>query len=230
MMNNPINNPEDNKSKSDSQSGANPFYYNPPSEKIKGGVIVDIMQILVIALAIAIFVYIFLAIPNQVDGQSMEPNFHNAELLFTNKIVQMVGDKSIGQKMDYDYGRGDVIVFQLPGNPDYIKRIIAVSGDTIAIEDNHPIINGKIVTEAYIPSTTLTEGGTFLAEGEEKIVPENSYFVMGDNRQASKDSRSSNVGFVERRYIKGKVFLRWWPLNRFGLIGTGEFIEEDTAQ
>ena len=186
------------------------------------------MQTIVIALAICVFIYIFLAIPNQVDGQSMEPNFHHNELLFTNKIIQIVGDKSIGKKLNYDYKRGDVIVFQLPGNPDFIKRIIAGPGDTIKVEGNHPVISGKVVYESYIPSTTLTEGGTFLEEGEEKTVPSDSYFVMGDNREASKDSRSSDVEFVARKYIKGKVFFRWWPLGRFGLIGSGEYEEKDS--
>jgi len=204
----------------------NPFLYNPPKENIKGGIIVDIMQIIVIALAICVFIYIFLAIPNQVDGQSMEPNFHHNELLFTNKVIQIIGNKSIGQKLNYDYKRGDVIVFQLPGNPDYIKRIIAEPGDTVKIQNNHPIVNGQMVIESYIPSTTKTEGGTFLAEGEEKIIPAGSYFVMGDNREASKDSRSIGVEFVKRQYIKGKVFFRWWPMNRFGLIGGGEFQEQ----
>jgi len=183
------------------------------------------MQTIVIALAICVFIYVFLAIPNQVDGQSMEPNFHNNELLLTNKIIQLIGDSGIGEKLHYNYQRGDVVIFQLPGHQDYIKRVIAIPGDTVKIENNHPVVNGKVIYEAYIPSTTLTEGGTFLVEGEEKQVPEEEYFVMGDNRQASKDSRFLDVGFVDRKYMKGKVFLRWWPLNRFGLISRGDFEE-----
>lgn len=208
-------------------SEENPFIYAPQKEAVKGGIIVDIMQTIVIALAICVFIYIFLAIPNQVDGSSMEPNFQNAELLFTNKIIQIIGDNSIGKKLNYDYQRGDVIVFQLPNNPDFIKRIIAGPGDTVMIADNHPIVNGKIIYESYIPSTTMTIGGTFLEEGEEKTVPDGYYFVMGDNREASKDSRSEGVGFVNRKYIKGKVFFRWWPFNQIGLIGKGGYEERD---
>ncbi len=206
----------------------NPFLYKPQKKAVTGGVIVDIMQTIVVALAISVFTYIFLAIPNQVDGHSMEPNFHHNDLLFTNKIIQYIGNKSIGKKLNYDYKRGDVIVFQLPGHPDYIKRIIAGPGDTIKIRNNHPMVNGKMLYETYIPSTTKTKGGTFLKEGEEKIVPNGKYFVMGDNREASKDSRFIDVGFIDRSYIKGKVFLRWWPLNRFGLIGTGKYEEKET--
>lgn len=208
----------------------NPFYYDPPKENIKGGVIVDIMQTIVIALAICVFIYVFLAIPNQVDGQSMEPNFYNNELLLTNKVIQLIGDTSLGDKLNYDYQRGDVIIFQLPDHPDFIKRIVAKPGDTIKIENNHPIVNGNVVYESYIPSTTKTLGGTFLREGEEKKVPEGYYFVLGDNREASKDSRSADVGFVERKYMKGKVFLRIIPFNRFGLIGRGEYKEEPASE
>ncbi len=205
----------------------NPFLYKPKKKAISGGVIIDIMQTIVVALAISVFTYIFLAIPNQVDGHSMDPNFHHNDLLFTNKVIQYIGNKSIGKKLNYDYKRGDVIVFQLPGKPDYIKRIIAGPGDTIKIANNHPIVNGKIIYESYIPSTTKTKGGTFLKEDEEKTVPDGKYFVMGDNREASKDSRSIDVGFIDRKYIKGRVFLRWWPLNRIGLISSGSFEEKE---
>lgn len=208
-------------------SSDNPFFYDPPEDQIRGGVIIDIMQTIVIALAIFVFVYIFLAIPNQVDGQSMEPNFYNNELLLTNKVIQYIGDKGIGQRLNYDYKRGDVVILKLPNNPDFIKRIIAGPGDTILIENNKVIVNGKALNEAYIPTTTRTEGGTFLKEDVEATVPQGHYFVMGDNRQASKDSRFSDVGFISRDYLKGKVFLRWWPLGRFGLIGTGDYTEED---
>ncbi|MBN1331503.1 signal peptidase I [Candidatus Dojkabacteria bacterium] len=208
----------------------NPFFYDPPQDQVKGGVIIDIMQTIVIALAIFVFVYIFLAIPNQVDGQSMEPNFYHNELLLTNKVIQFIGDKGIGESLGYDYKRGDVVIMQLPNNPDFIKRIVAGPGDTLKIEDHHVIVNDMVLNEAYIPTTTRTDPGTFLEEGVEVTVPDGHYFVMGDNRQASKDSRSADVGFVNRKYLKGKVFLRWWPLNRFGLIGTGNYTEEPATQ
>ena len=211
-------------------STSNPFFYDPPEDQVKGGVIIDIMQTIVIALAIFVFVYIFLAIPNQVDGQSMEPNFYHNELLLTNKVIQFIGDKGIGDSLGYDYKRGDVVILQLPNNPDFIKRIIAGPGDTVRVENHHVIVNDMILNEAYIPTTTRTEAGSFIADGVKVTVPADHYFVMGDNRQASKDSRSADVGFVSRDELKGKVFLRWWPLNRFGLIGTGDYTEQPYSE
>jgi len=208
---------------------ANPFIQSPKIDKGKSGIVIDFIQTIVIALAIVVVIYLFIAIPNQVDGQSMEPNFHNGELLLTNKIIQFVGGTSLGEKLDYNYKRGDVIIFKLPGHPDFIKRVVAVAGDTVSLSDGKVVINGKTLIEDYISEPT--DGGTFLAEGDEpKRVPEKSYFVMGDNRDNSKDSRFADVGFVDRKYVKGKVFLRYWPLNRFGLIESGSFSEVESGE
>ncbi len=206
----------------------NPFIYNPKIEKGKGGIVIDFIQTIVIALAIVVVIYLFIAIPNQVDGESMMPNFHNNDLLLTNKIIQFVGNTAIGEKFDYNYKRGDVIIFQEPGKPDLIKRIIAIGGDTISIENGHPIVNGKVILEDYIHEPTY--GNSFLNEGETKRVPEDSFFVMGDNRDNSKDSRFTDVGFVGRKYIKGKVFLRYWPIKDFGIINRGTYKEIDENQ
>ncbi|MBN1915811.1 signal peptidase I [Candidatus Dojkabacteria bacterium] len=203
----------------------NPFLHAPTITTGSAGVVVDFIQTIVIALAIVVVIYLFIAIPNQVDGQSMEPNFYNNELLLTNKIIQYLGDTAIGENLEYNYKRGDVIIFKEPGKSDFIKRVIAKPGDTISIEEGKPVVNGKIIIEEYINEPT--KGASFLAEGETKRVPEDSYFVMGDNRDNSKDSRFSDVGFVARKYIKGKVFLRYWPLNRFGIIETGKYQEVD---
>ncbi|HEX9804404.1 MAG TPA: signal peptidase I, partial [Candidatus Dojkabacteria bacterium] len=141
------------------------------------------------------------------------------------------GDKSIGDALNYDYERGDVIIFQQQGRPDFIKRIIAASGDTIMVEDNKLIVNGMEIDEKYIPSSpdfklTLPNPDiAFLIDGQERTVPQNKYFVMGDNRQHSQDSRFASVGWVDRSEIKGKVFLRYWPLGSFGLIPRGKYEE-----
>ena len=211
----------------------NPFIQKPTIDKGKGGVLIDFIQTIVIALAIVVVIYLFIAIPNQVDGQSMEPNFFHNELLLTNKIIQFVGGTSLGERFDYNYKRGDVIIFQKPGHPDFIKRIIAVEGDLVSLEDGQVVVNGKIIDEKYIDEPTL--GGTFLDDGDPPIrvkdakdTPQiDSYFVMGDNRDNSRDSRFAEIAVIDRRDIKGKVFLRYWPLNKFGLIQTGEFEELD---
>jgi len=193
-------------------------------------VIVDIIETLVIALAISVIIYLTIAIPNQVEGQSMEPNFHHNDFLLTNKTIQWLGKTSFGQSRDYDYQRGDVIIFHKQDS-DLIKRVIAKDGDTVMIKENEVFVNGRELEEKYIPITTRTRtpqtNAAFIQEGETLTVPENNYFVLGDNRENSKDSRYSEVGFISRDLVKGRVFFRYWPLNKFGIIRTGEYIEQE---
>jgi signal peptidase I len=185
-------------------------------------VLTDTLQAIVISLVISIVIYLFIATPNQIDGLSMEPTFHNGELVLTNRVMQWLGSSPIGKSLSYDYQRGDIIVFQEPGKPDYIKRIIAVGGDKIGIKNGHVYLNEKLIDEKYLDSSVRTRGASFLQEGDTKTVPEGSYFAMGDNRSNSQDSRYQEVAFVKREYIKGKVVFRYWPLARFGIIETGE--------
>jgi signal peptidase I len=193
----------------------------------------DMVQTILIALGISIFIYVVIAIPNQVDGKSMEPNFHHGELLLTNKIVHWFGNSQLAStlKIDIDYKRGDVVIFNSKGT-DLIKRIIASEGDSIKIQDNYVYINGNLLDEKYLPTTTRTRlpsaFQSTLAEGEESIVPNNTFFLMGDNRENSKDSRFSEVGFINRDNLRGRVFFRYWPLNNFGIIRAGEFEEIQT--
>jgi signal peptidase I len=207
----------------------NTFDYKPEASK-SGSLFIDIVQTIVVAMAITVVVYLFIATPHQVDGQSMEPNYQNGDLLLTNKIIQIIGNTSIGENMNYDYQRGDVIIFQKPDKKDFIKRIIAGPNDTIQFEDPNIIVNGEIIKENYIPNTpdyslTLPEDpqSRFLEWGQTEVVPENKFFVMGDNRQNSQDSRYASVGWVDRSEIKGKVFIRYWPLESFGLISRGTY-------
>lgn len=192
-----------------------------------GGLLIDSLQTIVFALACSVVIYLFFAIPNQVDGLSMQPTLENSEILLTNKFIQIAGGE--GKLLpSYDYGRGDVVVFQQPGRPDLVKRIIGMPGERVKVEDGKVYINGKVMVEDYLPAGRRTNAGDFLPEGQEKRVPEGSYFLMGDNRGNSKDSRYTDVGFVDRQYLKGSPFLRISPLTRFGLMGRGEskFISE----
>jgi signal peptidase I len=199
---------------------ANPFVHDIPlPKKGIGTLLVDILQAVVVGFALLVVGYLFIFIPNQVDGDSMLPNFVNKQQLLTNKIIQLVGTTDIAK--NYDYKRGDVVIFQKPNHDDFIKRIIALPGDRIMIEDSFVYINGSRIYETYIPREFQTKTYTFLSEGEEKTVPQGHYFLMGDNRSNSKDSRFDDIGFVERRHIKGRVFLRWWPFEEFGLIKQG---------
>ena len=108
-----------------------------------------------------------------------------------------------------DPERGDILVFQYPKDPsrDFIKRVIAIPGDTIEIKDGHIYVNGELKNEPYILSTT--RGDYPLA-----TVPEGHIFVMGDNRNNSEDSRFADVGMVPFDLIKGKAILIFWPLDK----------------
>lgn len=181
--------------------------------------VLDILQTLVISLSICVVIYIFIATPNQIEGESMEPNFFEGEIILTNKLSEWLGPTQVGKQLGLDYNKGDVVVFQKPGYNDYLKRVIGVAGDKIRLRDGFVYINGHKLDEGYLPPATFTRGGSFLKEnGEEKTVPEGKYFVMGDNRDNSHDSRYADIGFVDRTWFKGKVILRYWPINKFTVI------------
>jgi len=173
-----------------------------------GGFFLDIIETVVLALAIFVIIYLFLLQPHQVRGNSMYPNFHDNEYLLTDKLSYRLGEP----------GRGDVIVFKAPKNQeyDYIKRIIGLPGEEIEIRNGKLYINDKLLEESYLPAEYITSGGNFWREGLEAPVPEGQYFVMGDNRSHSSDSRE--WGTVPLENIIGKAWLRYWPFNKLGLV------------
>ncbi len=168
----------------------------------------DILESIVVALAIFVVIYLFLLQPHQVKGLSMFPNFHDAEYILTDKISYRFAEPQ----------RGDVIVFKSPQNKeiDYIKRVIGLPGDRVQLVKGSFYINGKKLSEPYIPPENFLYGGSFLREGEEVVIPKDHYFVIGDNRPRSSDSRE--FGPIEKADIIGRSFLRYFPFNRFGLI------------
>ena len=194
------------------------------NKKTKG--ILETIETTVIALAIFAVIYLTIAVPNKVEGQSMEPNFHQSDLLITNKTIQYLGTTCFGEKYDYNYKRGDVVIVK-QGRTDLIKRIVAVEGEKVEIKNNGVYINGEKLNEKYLQTTTRTKLPlselSIVREGRTITVPENSFFVMGDNRENSKDSRFNEVGFISRDELKGKVVLRYWPLSKIGLIHRGEY-------
>lgn len=152
--------------------------------------------------------------PNQVQGSSMEPNFSQGQIILTNKLSTWMGDTQIGHSLGFNYERGDVIVFKKPDlKNEFIKRIIGIPGDTVAIHDGKVYINGEALDESeYLANDVSTIGGTFIVENDEAIkIPANSFFVLGDNRSNSHDSRSIDVGFIKEEWIRGEVELRYWP-------------------
>ncbi len=173
--------------------------------------ILDIVETFITALTIFALLYLFLFVPHQVRGNSMEPNFTNSENLLTNKIAYRFKPPK----------RGDVIVFKSPQNIkfDYIKRIIGLPEEKISLKENHFYINDKLLDESpYLASDVPTKGNLFLPEGGSLEIPLNQYFVAGDNRNHSSDSRE--WGFVPKENIIGRAWFSYWPATRLGFIPT----------
>jgi len=168
-----------------------------------------------IVLVLCILVYIFIATPNQVEGDSMIPTLSNKDLIITDRVSQWMGN--ILKDSTFSYERGDIIVFQKPGFKDFVKRIVGMPGERISIHNGRVFINEVELTENYIYQDS-TMGGNFITnDGQEILVPENRYFVLGDNRIDSLDSRYEDIGLINRDWIKGKVLLRYWPLTVFNV-------------
>lgn len=184
--------------------------------------LIDFLQSVAIALAFSAFLFIVVLQPNEVEGSSMLPNYTTGDRLYTNKLAHWLNGTPLGQTLDFNYKRGDVVVVDKPGlGLSLIKRIIGLPGERIELKNGKVFINGEELIEEYVASDVLTYGGTFLKDNEEVVIPGNHYFVMGDNRRVSNDSRY--IGFIDQQWISGKIFLRIWPLDKFGLIGSGEY-------
>lgn len=181
--------------------------------KVIGGFFMDIIETAAAALSIFLVVYLFLMQPHQVNGNSMYPSFEDKEYLMTDKISFRTGEPK----------RGQVVVFHAPTSAhcpsgtgcDFIKRIIGLPGEVVEIVDGGIYINNTPLVEDYIPDSFRTDPGSFTYNGP-VVVPEGEYFVSGDNRSHSSDSRA--FGFVPIENIVGKVFFRYWPPGRAGAI------------
>jgi signal peptidase I len=162
----------------------------------------------IVFLALVLYVVIQYAVQTvHVLGSSMSLTLHDNDLLVASKISYKIHDPQ----------RGDIIVFQPPNGDsrDFIKRVIALPGDKIRITNSVVYINGQVLHEPYLPER-WTYNNNWPADGQDKLVPADQYFVMGDNRNHSSDSRS--FGFVERDGILGKAEVRIWPLAQVGFI------------
>jgi signal peptidase I len=170
---------------------------------------IDFLQTILLAFSVFLIIYIFIMRPFQVSGESMFPTFKDKQYILTNLIALRFSELK----------RGDVIVFRAPidRDKDFIKRIIGVPGDTVSLEDGRIILNGELLDEsAYLSDIVQTIGGSFLAESEVVTVPPGQYFVVGDNRPASSDSRE--WGFLKKEDIIGKSFFVYWPPQDMHLI------------
>ena len=168
----------------------------------------DFLETIVVALSVFVVVYLFLVQPHEVKGSSMEPSFLNNQYIITDKISYRFGDPQ----------RGDVIIFKAPVNPDvdYIKRIIGLPGDKVMITKGKVFINGKMISELYLADLTPIFPNGFVQDGVEIDVPQEHYFVMGDNRPHSSDSRE--FGPISKKLIIGRAIFRYWPVNDIGVI------------
>lgn len=156
---------------------------------------------MVVSLGISVFIIVFLYQPVKVEGTSMMPGLADQERIFINKYAYQLG------KIE----RGDVVVFRYPGDPSrtYIKRIVGEPGDRMEIRRGTVFVNGNRLQEPYLPAEYRDERSM-----SEIIVPEGCYFMLGDHRNLSSDSR--DFGPVERGSIFGKAVFGYWPAAMMG--------------
>jgi len=175
----------------------------------------ELVKIIVISLAIIIPVRYFLIQPFYVKGASMEPNFSDSEYLIVDEISYRLGEPK----------RGDIIVFRYPPNPEehFIKRIIGLPGEKVQVKDGAVYVYNSDYSEGVSLSEPYLAPGTRTNSLHENIITldDDEYFVLGDNRNSSKDSRT--FGPVERKYITGTVWIRGWPFDRFNIFGDQEY-------
>ncbi|MFH1404794.1 MAG: signal peptidase I [Patescibacteria group bacterium] len=174
--------------------------------------IIEILQILIISAAIVIPIRYFLIQPFRVKGASMEPNYFNNEYLIIDEISYRFNEPV----------RGEIVVFRYPKDPSqfFIKRVVGLPGETVEVTQEHVVIynsdypNGMVLAESYIPKD--------ITHGKKKItLAIDEYFVLGDNREESLDSRS--FGEINRNKIIGKVWIRGLPISRADIFDLPEY-------
>jgi signal peptidase I len=168
-----------------------------------GGVMHSWLRDLVVSVVVSAFIIIFLYQPVRVEGTSMLPMLEDQDRLFINKLAYRVGE----------IHRGDVVVFLYPHDHEksYIKRVIALPGDDLKIDHGQVYVNGTPIKEQYVPKQFTDDRSQ-----PEMTVPQHEYFVMGDHRSISSDSR--DFGPVDRELIYGKAAFVYWPMDQAGVV------------
>jgi len=180
---------------------------SPPIPKKRSvvGALVHWLRDLLFSVVLAVIVILFLYQPVKVEGTSMMPTLDDQERIFINKFVY----RFHFEKID----RGDTVVFWFPGDPSksYIKRVIGMPGDRVEVRGGSVVVNGTPLEEDYVPQEYRDQ-----SEMRPTTVGTDEYFVLGDHRSSSNDSRT--WGMVPRRYIYGKAVFIYWPLEKMGLL------------
>jgi signal peptidase I len=163
---------------------------------------------LVFSVLIAVVLIVFIYQPVKVEGRSMMPTLTDQERIFINKFTYRFGLGSIE--------RGDTVVFWYPldTSKSYIKRVIGVPGDRVRVDRGQVFVNGKALVETYVAAQHRDPSSW--RDGDEQTVPDGKYFVLGDHRNESSDSRV--WGYVPRENIYGKAVFIYWPLNMMGRV------------
>jgi signal peptidase I len=164
---------------------------------------ISLLRDVAISVALAVILIVFIYQPVKVEGTSMMPGLTDQERIFVNKYEYKLSPNNIH--------RGDLIVFHYPKDPreSYIKRVVGVPGDSIEIRDGDVYVNAEKLIEPYVEPDYRDRDSMKLL-----VVPPDDYFVLGDHRNSSSDSRS--WGFVDRPKIYGKAVLVYWPFGKIG--------------
>ncbi|MEZ5428247.1 MAG: signal peptidase I [Pyrinomonadaceae bacterium] len=178
-----------------------------------------LLRDIILIIAVFILIGVFIAQPVVVEGTSMLPQLHDGERLLVNKLVYYKFQNVSWGHLE----RGDIVVFWYPREPDksYVKRIIGLPGETVEVRNGVVFINGTELKEPYLDA----EHNQTMPSFQPRKVDDHYYFVMGDNRDNSSDSRY--WGLVPEKYIYGKAFFRYWQPSSIGFLEHGRYNIED---
>jgi signal peptidase I len=160
------------------------------------------VRVMAITIAVVVCLRVFIFDVVQVNGGSMIPTLHNTDSLISSKIAYRLNDPQ----------RFDIVLLDAPDQSGYfIKRVIGLPNERIEIRSGMVFINGELLSEEYL-NNIYTDGDT------DTVIPEGCYFVMGDNRPISRDSRSDSIRNIAKEHIKGKAIFRFYPFSSFKIL------------
>jgi len=159
----------------------------------------------VVIIVVVVLIKAFIVTPVLVDGKSMHPKLQNNDLMILNKTTYKFGNIK----------RFDIVVVEI-NNKKLIKRVIGLPGETVEVKDNKLYINGKVIKQDFLDSDIVTKDFNIEELYGVKKLPDSKYFVMGDNRKESLDSRSIVIGMIHKKQILGKSTFTLFPFSRFG--------------